>query len=279
VRRSTNQGATWTLPEDYVHPTGSTGFARAMATDAWGTIYVGGYSDNFDTGVPIADQYHWVVRASSDGGATWTTSDDALPTRNSTGVQAMTSDSNGNVYAAGYDFDDQKYHWRVRKLARQATTWTNVDDFNLAASDALAVAATTGQNGTIYIGGYAKDAAGLVRWLVRSSADRGTTWTNSDSFAYQGQYTCTVRAMTFEPIKHNVYAAGRCWDGSNYHWIVRKSTDQGLTWSTEDDFVYQAGLVTYANGIDSGGSGNVFATGVGSDGTTNHWIVRQQVCH
>src|SRR5262249_55529533 len=60
VRRSTDGGATWTLVDDYQHPTGSTGLARAMASTG-GAIYVAGHSDNLDATV---DQYHWIVRKS-----------------------------------------------------------------------------------------------------------------------------------------------------------------------------------------------------------------------
>jgi hypothetical protein len=60
------------------------------------------------------------------------------------------------------------------------------------------------------------------------------------------------------------------------HWVTRKSSDNGTTWRTVDDFLPSSTLDAWAVTVDA--FGNVFVTGSyasSSGGTnTNHWLTR-----
>jgi len=77
-----------------------------------------------------------------------------------------------------------------------------------------------------------------------------------------------------------VYVAGMGIDGNNTtHWIVRKSTDSGTTWSNMVDYNLVAGGAAMAYVIEADPWGNVWSGGyaVGDD-NNQHWIVRKLPC-
>ncbi|HEU0038049.1 MAG TPA: hypothetical protein VFR76_02130, partial [Verrucomicrobiae bacterium] len=80
VRRSTNGGATWTTVDTFVLPsTGSSIYraeARGIGADALGNLYVVGRAAAQYKG---SGYFHWVVRKTANGGASWTTDDNYAP--------------------------------------------------------------------------------------------------------------------------------------------------------------------------------------------------------
>lgn len=62
-------------------------------------------------------------------------------------------------------------------------------------------------------------------------------------------------------------------------WKVRKSTGQGNsgTWTGDDTFILAKNAYSSAWGMTADYGGNVFASGVASDGKTPHWIVRRKI--
>ena len=111
VRASADGGKTWSAPlDDFTGGPGNDAYYNAVACDAAGDIYAAGvYYDDAGLG-----PNHWVVRRSTDGGATWSTVDDYVsdPNSSSTQANAIAADAAGNVYVAGYD---DIYGWIVRK--------------------------------------------------------------------------------------------------------------------------------------------------------------------
>jgi hypothetical protein len=75
----------------------------------------------------------------------------------------------------------------------------------------------------------------------------------------------------------NLYSTGYGTDGAgNNHRVTRKSSDQGSSWSTVDDFFYPGSTYSagYAVGVDS--FGNVYSFGDGTDvGGNNRWVTRK----
>jgi hypothetical protein len=94
VMASSDNGATWSAPLDVFD------FGGGIVSDSAGTLYAA------YTGYPTSDSgmdMHWLVRKSSDGGASWATVEDYDPPGNrGTQVKGITADAAGNVYVASY---------------------------------------------------------------------------------------------------------------------------------------------------------------------------------
>src|SRR5688572_2497357 len=131
-----------------------------------------------------------------------------------------------------------------------AQTWQTVDEFHYVqgadnsgltvAPDGVVFAAGTGETDTGYHG------------LIRASADGGNTWSLLDDFLYPG-LNYTIQSGIVADSAGNLYVAGTAYDdgsanGGPFHWIVRRSSDGGETWTLVDDFV-PGGQLTQANAI------------------------------
>src|SRR6266567_2576318 len=183
VRRSADGGATWTTVDDfqsnnyYEFPLAAGGItvdayqassgygARALSAgaDGKGNIYVVG-----EASVPYKSSSftHWIIRKSADGGTSWTTVDNyQLSTTSDQRAVGFATDSNGNLYAAGYTWGTGS-QWIVRQNSGGTGTWTTVDSFPyVSGANAHAIAADS--LGNVFVGGQGSPARGAVHWLVR----------------------------------------------------------------------------------------------------------------
>jgi hypothetical protein len=112
VRKSINGGASWSNV-DYV-TNGWPAYARGVVVDPFGRVFViGSISTTIGT---------WLVRASTDGGGTWFTTDSFLPS-GYTGAEAESAatDAFGNVCIMGTlaDSNESDDLAVVRRLAQQ----------------------------------------------------------------------------------------------------------------------------------------------------------------
>jgi hypothetical protein len=167
VRRSVNGGATWST----VDTLSATGVADGACSDNSGNIYVAGLA--FITTQPAtkhtaAQGYGaWVIRRSSDGGATWSTVDQFSE---GTGFSArgwgMAKDSAGHPVAVGCANDTQGVqHWLVRR-PDSSGVWQTVDDFQ-PGYGAAAVGVARDAAGNLLVTGSASDAMKTDHWIVR----------------------------------------------------------------------------------------------------------------
>jgi len=164
-----------------------------------------------------------------------------------------------------------------------AQTWQTLDDFQYVSGQAaenygLCVA----PNGTLLAAGFANHPTNLGHALVMASSDGGNTWSAPlDDFLYQGTIRASYVGGIVADQSGNLYAAGCA--GVEFltsRWLVRRSTDNGLTWQTVDDFSLGS-LRNAAYAIASDATGNVYVVGVGTTSTTSYgpdtWIVRKGV--
>lgn len=184
--------------------------------------------------------------------------------------------ANGDLFVAGLGTaSDNNTHWIVRKGTLEGTEWESIDDYtypsgeSAAANDILPVSVST-----LYAAGYGT-IAGVDHWIVRRSEDGGDSWTTVDDFVYStgGDSRATGIAMDSSGA---LYTAG-LGTSTTTRWIVRKSTDEGDSWITVDDFEFSANRDAAASGIAVDAAGDVFAVGRGSDGTKTHWLVRKLI--
>lgn len=169
VRRSMDNGNNWTTADSFRNGEWTSGSAQGIAVTESGTIYVAGwayYSSRSKSG------NRWVVRTSTDGGNTWSISDNF----GSGGVSGggVVVDANGKPYVCGYG----NGYWLVRALNEVTTikkgkpvttqTWTTIDSFQLASGQAArANGITIDIAGNIYVSGSAHDESAVAHWIVR----------------------------------------------------------------------------------------------------------------
>jgi hypothetical protein len=336
VVASADGGRTWSAPvDDFVYPgMGYTRFEAGIVADSAGNLYVAGRA--YDDGSASGGPFHWIVRRSADGGVTWSIVDDFVPGGTLTEPRSITVDAAGNVYVAGEgDYNTSSQYWTVRK-GIGGTNFFTVNEF---ADGSLYTALAVFAHPTAGIlaageGPIATNKLGSVTsgWLVRRSTDGGTNWSIADTFILAIGYRANPFAIGSDAVG-NLYVVGRAANkyksGGVFHWLVRKGTKGGTSWSTDDDYqLYLAGTQSATGfaadhngtlyvvggsgpnswagptdwlvrkkalgastwtGVDdfkygaSAGAqsitapvaGNLFVGGSGSDGTSEHWLVRK----
>jgi hypothetical protein len=277
VLASYDSGSTWWNILDDTSLEWYTDFCGGIISDAFGNIYVAGI---------LSDR--WIVRRSTDGGQTWTTVDTLVTGSEYRETAAITTDAAGNVYVAGTSLAAGQTIWTVRKGVRQpdgGMSFSTVDQGTPAWADGpLGIFAhpTAG----IFVAGLTKvtirkDTIGLV-WLVRRSTDGGATWSNVDTYQLSSLESSSAMGVCADA-SGNLYVVGSANVVSNgrnsSHWIVRKSTNGGNSWTTVDDYQLAAGMSSQATSIMSittDALGDLFVAGYGAqaDGTRK-WIVRK----
>jgi hypothetical protein len=106
--------------------------------------------------------------------------------------------------------------------------------------------------------------------LIRKSTDGGRNWSDPPSAVFT---PFAFTAITSDA-GGNLYAGGTTGTAPR-RWLVRRSQDAGLTWSTVDDFV--PGGSTSFHDLAADSAGNVYTVGGTLGTTTNRWLVRRGV--
>ena len=256
VNRSLDGGVTWNLVLDLPGNTSANCFAVAAAPS--GTLWATGKTNaiNAKTGAWYGT---WLTHRSTDGGATWVLSDSFRGAGQDAVPFCTTVDPAGRIFVGGFVTDARGYgyqHFITRRSIDGGATWKTVDDLVGGISRAEGLAATP----------TAVVAAGRLsnNWLVRRSTDGGNTWTTVDTFPSSFAYGVAADA------NGNFYVTGMANltvnKVSQGHWITRKSTNGGTTWSTVDDFFPGATAIPRGVGVDA--FGRVFVTGSSPAGHT-----------
>jgi len=261
--------------------TGAENFGLTVAPS--GTIYASGIS--YDSA------WHGIVLASSTGGSSWSLVDQFPPVGRSLWfwdiAGGITLDPAGNVYAAGLTYDDAPQpgpdQWYTRQSTDGGATWTTVDDFvpgspPNTSGDVIGIAADGA--GNVYVAGMADDISGNWTWTIRKGVGGGSFSTvdvvpNSWVAAICAHPTAGIFAVgdsRFVVTNRNKIITSRAW-------IVRRSTDGGVTWSTVDTFQLSSSLGSFARGIGADALGNLYVVGRGTTQSgstaTGHWLVRK----
>ena len=266
VRKSVFQQASgtwaaWQTVDDYEYATGwDSGAQSGFAEDASGNIYVAGTAENPSTGT-----YVWIVRESSDAGATWSTVDVYQYPGYSTVATAIVSSPAG-VFVAGYG----GLHWIVRKTTNAGQTWSIVDNYAYPNATGSSLGGLTVDNaGNLFTAGMVtvttvtkKTSTTQDYWVVRKGINGGSAWSN----VLVATNTAFVDGMGSDAAG-NVYVVG----GPN--WVVWKGSNDGANWSVSDEFLF--GSASRAYGCATDALGNVYVCGYGTDATGSHWLVRK----
>jgi hypothetical protein len=153
--------------------------AHSIVATASGALHVAGWGYSSKT-----RKYHWIVRSSYNGGATWSISDTYSYGGSTVNVSSITADSAGNLFVGGHVSDSAgKLWWLVRKgvpgtkrvkqggkwITVPTVTWSNSDLYQLVAGQPAQVnGLTVDPTGAVFASGRAADAAGVNQWIVRN---------------------------------------------------------------------------------------------------------------
>ena len=247
IREKPSNSSSWTTLYGFGNPVQWETYLSGIAVDAKGDVFVSGSG-------AAASWTLWELPQGSSSPVVIDTSPG--------GVSDVAIDPAGNVYETGHlvvsvknTLQDQ---WNVRKgTFNSATgTWTfGVVDHLATQSGAGSLAIVTTTSGgvsstAVYVAGQVGSVGSS--WVVRKSVNGGP-WSQVDSFRYDS----TANASSWPngiaaDLAGNVYVAGigqkATITGYNKnktpiysfinHWIVRKSTNGGTSWSTDDDASY-----------------------------------------
>jgi len=293
VMASANVGITWSgLLDDFVYPgTHTTLYNAGMVADSAGNLYVAGTA--YDDGTPSGGPNHWIVRRSTDNGATWSTVDDFAPGGFLTQPNGIGADAAGNIYVAGdadYVNPYDTTYWTIRKGVG-GTNFTTVDSISSGSSGNTAMAVFAHPTAGLFAVGRAPVALtgkqffgrSALEWTVRRSTNGGATWSTVDTFAFSSSssvYGSQANGIGADALG-NLYVVGQAGapnkpNGSGYlHWVVRKSTNGGSTWTTVDNYQLSSTDYSQATAFAADSKGNLYVAGWGfaNNGAAN-WIVR-----
>lgn len=160
VRRSIDRGLSWT---DVDTATGGLRTeARAATTASDGTVYVAGTLEDANGKV------HWLVRRSTNFGASWESVDDYVVDVGAAQPNGILVGGDGLVWVAGITGSLDGDRWTVRRGGGKGAAWSTVETFlatghSGAAANALAI----GADGAVYAAGRTTVIGQGTRWLVR----------------------------------------------------------------------------------------------------------------
>src|ERR1043166_324726 len=274
TRRSTDGGLTWSTVDTVIR-LGTDCIAQGTAADAFGNVYVAGYS-----GV-----YGWEIRKGI-GGTNFTTVDSipaawdgatAIYVHPTSGIFAVgagaigaTSSKQGRVTT--------NYGWLVRRSTSGGVTWSSVDSFLLSsgrASGASGIGADA--LGNLYVVGYADAVSGngakqavCAHWIVRKSVNGGASWSTIDNYQLSSTYGSQASAFVADS-KGNLYVVGSGSAAGAPQWFFRMGAGGPAPWPPVDTFQPAPGDGPSAVAAAANSTGNVFVGG--SNGS--HWLVRK----
>nr|HEX4313321.1 sialidase family protein [Kofleriaceae bacterium] len=168
-------GDTWTTVDD------------TAGTDGLGLLYLGvevapnGHIWAVGQRTEAGDNTQWVVRESTNGGASFGFNSAVGFTGGFGAAEAVSTDSAGRIFVSGWGLDaNNTSHWITERSTNDGATWTIVDDWSPSGASASATSISIDSNDTIFVGGGGDDSNSHTFWKVRFSTDHGATWQQED---------------------------------------------------------------------------------------------------
>ncbi len=240
-------------------------YARAVAVDGSGNVYVAGYTGGTLPGSTSAGSDDAFVRKyAADGTALWTRQ---FGISGYDHAQAVAVDGSGNAYVAGFtnDVGSTSTWWNdafVHKLDPDGNSlWTH--QFG-AVAEAFSVAVNA--SGDAYVAGYTRgaltgspSAGGQDAFVRKLDADGNALWTRQF-----GTSSSDIARGVAVDASGNVYVAGETFGalegsnaGSNDTFVRKLSTTGTALWTRQ----FGTSGSEFANAVAVDASGNVFIAG------------------
>ena len=278
----------WTTVLDYQYAGGASSGGNCITADSFGNIFTGG------VGYPPSGFGSGLVLRTDTGLDNWFMSDNSNPSSPQYGseVNGLTFDSLGNLYSSGTLYSPctktscPGSQWYIRMSSDAGVSWTTMNLFQYATGKSCGAGSIAADlAGDVFVVGTALDANGMAHWLVRKGSNAGQGWSSVDDIA-------GARALGIGFVPNvGLFAVGHLsttttTKGSSTttaSWLVRRSLDNGNTWSTVDLLQPPTGYGAHGYAVVGDSSGNVYVAGnttilVGSgrnSTSVSQWLVRR----
>lgn len=268
VRKSVDGGETWSDSESsYSLATGkySSGFSILVSGSTILTIGVG---------TDLSSVTHMIVRKSTDSGSTWSLVSNYNPTvRNSNFLNSISS-RYSTVYSSGSGGSGYTSSYWITRKSTDGSFWTSSDMYQLTAGkNASANNLCELSASEVFAAGSAEDAATDKHWIVRKF--NGASWSTSDDFVLQANLSSAANAIESDS-SSTIYAVGYGADSiSVSKWLVRKSSDSGVSWATVENYNYNSSHIAEAKAVSVVSSSSALVGGfVQKTDNSNYWTIR-----
>lgn len=243
-----------------------------IVVDSAGNVYIAGTTEIsiYSTNIVLCLKY------SSWGGISTTISG-----RNLARANAVASDGNGNIYVAGYLWNDTSADFLIMKYTQAGaldTTFSGdgIQTYDNGGKSDYANGIAVDANGTVYVVG-TSDFGGITSDIVvlkyTSSGDLDTTFNGTGIAIYDNASDDAGAAIALDS-NGNAYIAGT----SNFDILVLKYTSAGAldaSFSGDGIQIYagSGGGLDFGNAIAVDGNGNTYVAGEANNGTDSDIVV------
>lgn len=265
VRKSSDQGLTWTTILQYAEDETKNNQATGVVAGSLGEVFVVGSTQLPD------ESTSWVMKKSTNSGSSWSTvvlASSSAPTGKPYAITQSAIDSN-KIYVGG-TLDG---YYTVMSSNDRGLTWSMSDQVTSGSGVVNAIAEDpTGKLFTVgsiyYFSGVSSPSGSSGNHAVlRVSSDLGASW----SFrTYRAQYQAEYLDLEVSPnfaVDGTIYIAGRESDnGGNWdrHFILEQSLDGGATWSTKEKSQYTSNFSSWASSLTMLPDSSLFVSAVGT---------------
>lgn len=211
------------------------------------------------------------TRVTSDFGNTFSTTTQPSQTQvTDFEFQSVIQTNPTTLYAAGYagTATAEQKKGVVYVSTDSGATWTLDHIFSDLNSyiGGLAVSPTTGT-----IIGVSRVETSKWRTMRKPSAG---AWAIAETYVFAGSPFYSNPAKAYSDTNGRFITLGSYYSGG-YYWYVRSSTDDGVTWSTLDNYQYVSASPSYATDATFDGT-DIWVAGYAKDASSvSHWLVKK----
>jgi len=114
--------------------------------------------------------------------------------------------------------------------------------------------------------------AGTTAFLTHTTFAQ--SWETVDDFGHNPGFPAFARTAVVDA-QGNLFVGGQAGDGTRMHALIERSSDQGATWTTIEDYVDSTNWLTTFNAIGFDAAHNIYTVGEGIGSTNYHLFVRK----
>lgn len=268
VRRSEDAGETWADSESTYY-LASTRFASGFGVLASGSTVIA-----VGVGTDANSISRMLIRKSIDSGVSWATAVVYGPTIRFSNFLNALSARYSTVYSSGSGGSGYSSSYWITRKSTDGSSWIPSDSYQLSAGKSASANNLCELSASeVFAAGYAEDAATDKHWIVRKF--NGTAWAISDDFVLEGNLSSAANAIESD-LSNTIYAVGYGADSTSASkWLVRKSSDSGVTWSTVENYNYNSSHIAEAKAVSVVSSSSALVGGfVQKTDNSNYWTIR-----